>query len=247
MDHIFEKYQPRCHKSIQQVTTMKMAARVRARQIALKSSEDDDDFVVDIVKKRGTSFCIVSIGNRDLANIVNGFSGDAIELRPFDYCFQKTMIIDAWRKVGFIPMTANAVNNPKVRYELGEGGAPGGEKERLESLVADYRKSGEDMIELGFNGELLDLQPVEVATHMLPENEAAAVKLIVDNGSMNSAGSLFWAVIFVANCSTLLQECKQKWQQEKTNAETKERMKKDSSKFLMWMGLKEFGKWFANN
>ena len=96
----------------------------------------------------------------------------------------------------------------------------------MESLVGDYRKSGEEMIELGFNGELLDLQPVEVATHALPENDEAAVKLIVDNGSMNRAGSLFRAGISVANCSILLQACKQKWQQEKANAESKEKMKK---------------------
>ena len=30
MENTFEKYQPRCHKSIQRVTAMKMAARVRA-------------------------------------------------------------------------------------------------------------------------------------------------------------------------------------------------------------------------
>ena len=29
------------------------------------------------------------IWNRDLANIVNGYPGDAIELHPFDYCFKK--------------------------------------------------------------------------------------------------------------------------------------------------------------
>ena len=110
-------------------------------------------------------------------------------------------------------MMANAVNNPKVWYELGEGGAPGGEKERLESLVGDYRKSSEEMIELGFNGELLlDLQPVEVVTRALPANDEAAIKLIVDNGLMNMACSLFWAGISVANCSILLQAYKQKWE-----------------------------------
>ena len=80
---------------------MKMAARVLARRKGLTSEKNDDEIVDDDdSKKRGNSFCNVSIGNRDLANIVNGYPGDAIELRPFDYCFQKDMIIDTWKAVG---------------------------------------------------------------------------------------------------------------------------------------------------
>jgi hypothetical protein len=29
-----------------------------------------------------------------------------------------------WIKVGLMPMTGNATHGPKVRYEVGEGGAP---------------------------------------------------------------------------------------------------------------------------
>jgi len=31
-------------------------------------------------------------------------------------------IIKSWIAVGFLPMTGNAVNDPKVRHELGDGG-----------------------------------------------------------------------------------------------------------------------------
>ena len=33
-------------------------------------------------------------------------------------------ILAFWRAVGFLPMTQNAANDPKVRYELGPDGSP---------------------------------------------------------------------------------------------------------------------------
>ena len=75
-------------------------------------------------KKHSRSACNVSLGNRDLSNIGNGFSGDDVSKKSFNYTFTKADIINSWTAVGFLPMAANAVNDPKVRYELGEGGAP---------------------------------------------------------------------------------------------------------------------------
>ncbi len=98
---------------------------------------DGEKFSDDNSKKWGDSFCNVSIGNCDLAYIMNGYPGDAIKLCPFDYCFQKDMIIETWKAVGFIPMTANTFNDPKIRYQLGEGGAPEQQKEQLDLLVDD--------------------------------------------------------------------------------------------------------------
>ena len=246
MDQLFEKFKPRCHKSIQRVAGMKMAARVLARRKGLTSEKNDDEIVDDDdSKKRGNSFCNVSIGNRDLANIVNGYPGDAIELRPFDYCFQKDMIIDTWKAVGFIPMTANAVNDPKVRYQLGEGGAPDREKDQLDSLVNDYRKQGEDLSMLGFNGELLDLEPVPVETQVLPENDEAAITEILANGCINKAGSLFQAGISIANCSIVLEALKRKKLQENALREKKVTEKKSSNDVTQWLGLVEFAKWYS--
>ena len=75
-------------------------------------------------KKHSRSACNVSLGNRDLSNIGNGFSGDDVSKKSFNYTFTKADIINSWTAVGFLHMAANAVNDPKVRYELGEGGAP---------------------------------------------------------------------------------------------------------------------------
>jgi len=80
----------------------------------------------------------VNIGNRDLGHIVNGFPGDPLAMRPFDKCFTTVKIVNTWIVVGFLPMTGNAANDPKVRYELGEGGAPAEARKRMELLVKDY-------------------------------------------------------------------------------------------------------------
>ncbi len=56
-------------------------------------------------------------------------------------------------------MTANAVNDPKVWYELGEGGAPEAEQKRIADLVEDYHQSRDELAGLGFNVDILDLQP----------------------------------------------------------------------------------------
>jgi hypothetical protein len=67
--------------------------------------------------------------------------------------------------VGFIPMNCNACNDKKVRYELGEGGAPAEDSKRLELLEKDYLKYGQELDTLGFNGDILDLQiPVYKST-----------------------------------------------------------------------------------
>ncbi len=58
----------------------------------------------------------------DLANLVNGWPDDPVELRPFDYHFTKEGIIRSWIAVGFLPMTGRATQDLKVRHELGEGG-----------------------------------------------------------------------------------------------------------------------------
>ncbi len=63
------------------------------------------------VKQR---LCNVSISNADLFFIVNGFPRDPIELKPFDSIFTRPKIWPWWVKVGFLPMTGNAVNDDKV-------------------------------------------------------------------------------------------------------------------------------------
>ena len=107
-----------------------------------------------------------------------------IEQRPFDYCFQR-QLLQTWKKVGIIPTTANAVNDPKVRHELGEGGgAPAAEQERLTALVVQYGTKSDGLTAAGFNGELLDLEPRQVIDEtIIPESEEEqAQKILVYAG-----------------------------------------------------------------
>ena len=56
-------------------------------------------------------------------------------------------------------MTRNAVNDPKVRCELGEGGAPEEYLGRMEMLVSEYEEAGAMVSRLGFNGGMFDIKP----------------------------------------------------------------------------------------
>ena len=45
----------------------------------------EEEFVVN----HGKSVCSVGLGNLDLGHITNGFPGDPIEKRPFDFSFRR--------------------------------------------------------------------------------------------------------------------------------------------------------------
>ena len=49
--------------------------------------------------------CVVGLDNSDFTVMINGKLSDPEEMRPFDHCFKKTRILDAWNKVGFVPFT----------------------------------------------------------------------------------------------------------------------------------------------
>lgn len=217
--------------------------------------EDDGEKVVDDVdgdegndgKKKSRSVCSVRLGNTDLGKIVNGFPGDPIELRPFDFIFQKQTILNTWRAVGFIPMTANAVNDPKVWYELGDGGAPQAAQERLEALVQEYNASGDKLAAMGFNAELLDLEPTRVVDDTIPENEEARIDAIVKSGAINKAGTLFRCGISVANSREVLTAFKRIKANDVQAKEAKDHKAKDQQDFIQWMGLKEFAMSYADD
>jgi len=135
MDQLYLKLKPRCKDSTICIAGVKMAIRLAARKkhaeekknragkrVDSMEESSESDSETPCKKKGRRSACNVSIGNRDLANIVNGFPGNELVNKPFDYTFTRQNIINSWIAVGFLSMTANAVNNLKVRFELGEGG-----------------------------------------------------------------------------------------------------------------------------
>ena len=151
----------------------------------------------------------MSIGNRDLANIVNGFPGDKLANKPFDYTFTRENIINSWISVGFLPMTANAVNHPKVCFELGKSGAPEAEQKRISDLYTDYCTTRDDLSKMEFNAELSDLEPNHVENHVLPVNKEEAIQALMKNGGVSKAWSLFCVGISVVNCRVVLETLRQ--------------------------------------
>ena len=103
-----------------------------------------------------------------------------------------------------MPMTWNCLNDPKVRYELGEGGAPESVTQRLELLVEDYERAKESLRVLGFNDGVMDLEPAKVVEYVMPETDEKKVDALVKSGKMSSAGTLFRMGIIVANTEVVL-------------------------------------------
>ena len=215
-----------------------MAARLAARKQGKRGEEQEDDDAsssddetANEQRKKG-SICNVNITNFDLSHIVNGFPNDPIELRPFDNCFTKDKIIQNWIAVGFLPMTGNAANDPKVAYELGPGGAPDDAQARIESLVEDYGERSNELTGLGFNGDIFDLAPRRVQEIDLPANEEAAINLLIKNKGMNKAGSLYKAGVIMANSRVVLEAARRSallTEKEKENAAQKREDKERQS------------------
>ena len=112
---------------------------------------------------------------------------------------QRKKNIQTWVDVGFLPMPGLAALNPKVRHELGEGGAPPEAGERLKLLVDDYTRQALELTSLGFNGDLLDLEPPSVVNTSIPDGEEAQIQYLLANGKVTKAGGLFKAGVHLAN------------------------------------------------
>jgi hypothetical protein len=238
LDQMYSRFKDETKNSTIRVAGIKMAARLAARKQGKRGEEQEDDDAsssddetANEQRKKG-SICNVNITNFDLSHIVNGFPNDPIELRPFDNCFTKEKIIQNWIAVGFLPMTGNAANDPKVAYELGPGGAPDDAQARIESLVEDYGERSNELTGLGFNGDIFDLAPRRVQEIDLPANEEAAINLLIKNKGMNKAGSLYKAGVIMANSRVVLEAARRSallTEKEKENAAQKREDKERQS------------------
>ena len=151
-----------------------------------------------------------------------------------------------WIAVGFLPMTANAVNDPKVRYELGEGGAPEAEQKRIAGLVEDDHQSRDELAELGFNADILDLQPKVAKNHSIPADKEAVIKALMKKGGANKAGRLFRVGISVANCRAVLETLRRTKEQAEKVKEQKEKCRQVAEDGKVKATLEAFRKWCGN-
>ena len=69
----------------------------------------------------------------------------------------------------------------------------------MQDLFNNYHTRRVELADMGFNAELLDLEPPRVVNHPLPKNKEVAVQALLTNGGVNKAGSLFWIGVYVAN------------------------------------------------
>ena len=136
---------------------------------------DDDEYNNNVGKQKGRSVCNVSFSNLDLGNLMNGLPGDPIEKQSFDCHFTAKRIINTLIAVGFLPMTGNAVNDPKVRHELGDVGPPEAAIYR-KALNKEYRKTVRVLTGMGFNGGVMDVNlPKANKGAMFEDNETRIV------------------------------------------------------------------------
>jgi hypothetical protein len=251
MDQLFERFKPACGKSALRVASKKMQKRMEVRMLNGRARNDEDgDAVIDIdasdassddeeepneiedrPKKKGEqSICNVSFSNFDLANLVNGWPEDPLELRPFDYHFTKKGIIRSWIAVGFLPMTGRATEDPKVRHELGEGGAPPAAAKRLAALDKEYKIAAKTLTGMGYNGTMLDCELPKVKKKPVFRDEEARIQHIVDNKLLNKAGGLYKTGLIVANCRVVVEAGKRMAELEK-KAKAKTEQKKNTESY----------------
>ncbi len=181
-----------------------------------------------------------------MGHVVNGYPGDPVELRPFDYCFTKEKIIKSWISVGFMPMTGNAALDPKVRHELGEGGAPAESANRMAQLVDKYSKLREELSGSGYNGDVLNLEPPVARNDILQAGKDAQVKEIVKNRTINKAGGLFRAGVQIANSRVVLRAAKIIANEDALNKAKATQKKKERQESLQLEANLAFKRWKAD-
>jgi len=130
-----------------------------------------------------------------------------------------------------------------IRFELGKGGAPEAEQKRISDLYTDYCTMRDDLGNMEFNADLLDLKPNHVENHVLPANKEEAIQALMKNGGVNKAGSLFHVGISVVNCRVVLETLWRTKEQQEKEKEEKKHARKVAEDGKLSSGLEAFGKW----
>jgi len=126
---------------------------------------------------------------------------------------------------------------------LGKGGAPEAEQKRISDLYTDYCTMRDDLGNMEFNADLLDLKPNHVENHVLPANKEEAIQALMKNGGVNKAGSLFHVGISVVNCRVVLETLWRTKEQQEKEKEEKKHARKVAEDGKLSSGLEAFGKW----
>ena len=143
-----------------------------------------------------------------------------------------------------MPMTRQALKDPKVRHELGEGGAPEEQSERLELLVEEYRQCAATLDKLGFHGKLLDIEVPVAKKFSIPESKEAQIDAIVANkGTIHRAGMLYRVGECVANSHVICEAHKRIEKKEQEDMMKKKNEKKAELDKKDWLAIGRFNAW----
>ena len=85
-------------------------------------------------------------------------------------------------------MTGNAVNDPKVRHELGDGGAPPEAAIRMKALHKEYKRTARVLTGMGFNGHMMDLKLPKVKAAAVFEDNKEKINHLVENRGIEEGG-----------------------------------------------------------
>jgi hypothetical protein len=78
----------------------------------------------------------------------------------------------------------------------------------MDELRAEYKNAAEILTTMGYNGEMLDVEPVEVEEATIPADKEAQIEHLVASKLINKAGGLFKTGIIVANARVVLEGAK---------------------------------------
>ena len=145
--------------------------------------------------------CVVGLTNADLSVMINGKEDDEIENKPFDRCFIKSKILDAFYKVGFVPFTRKCLSNPKVRHELDEGTSKSGE---LEKIQENYNKHRKEVEKLGFNNVFDAKLPKKKKPKMKSSVKERVQDLINKNKAFTCSGLFMYMGTMICNSKEVI-------------------------------------------
>ncbi len=121
--------------------------------------------------------------------IVNGRADDDVSTQPFNMCFKKDKIVQAWQKIGFVPFTRNCLSDKKVRHKLGQTTA----NDALEDLQLRYDSIISVAETSGLNESVFDVSiPVSRQLTRINDEDEQVQQLLAQKGAFSA--SALWNV-----------------------------------------------------
>ena len=110
------------------------------QRLKLEVDFADSDKKIELLKQLFVAMKQPKLTNDDLPEIVS---------EAFYCCFTKEKIMNCFSRVGYVPFTRKALQNPNIRHELHEDNQ--NEKSlEMEQIVSDYNATKEELKRMGF-------------------------------------------------------------------------------------------------